>query len=102
MPVGQLSSHENTIYRVFPESLVIDHRTINIVQTVNALGQRCPMPLLMAKRALRELASGDVLEVIADDPGSTKAFDAFARLAGHGVSSQTGTEGTLIHLITKA
>lgn len=69
---------------------------------LDALGQRCPMPLLMAKRALRELASGEVLEVVADDPGSTRDFSAFAKLAGHQVETESLPDGSLRHRIIKA
>lgn len=69
---------------------------------VDALGQKCPMPLLMAKRALRDLASGEVLEVLADDPGSTRDFSSFAKLAGHQVDSVCLDNGHLRHRITKA
>lgn len=77
-------------------------KTDQIVRSVDALGQRCPMPLLMAKRALRDLAAGEVLEVVADDPGSTRDFASFAKLAGHGVQSESLAGGELRHLITKA
>lgn len=60
------------------------------------------MPLLMAKRALREMPDGAVLEVIATDPGSVRDFAAFARLAGHGVSTDARPDGTWVHRITKA
>ena len=39
---------------------------------IDARGQKCPMPLLMAKRGLRDMAPGAVLELLATDPGSTK------------------------------
>jgi TusA-related sulfurtransferase len=79
-----------------------NNNNIQPVASVDALGQRCPMPLLMAKRALRDVAAGDVLEVIADDPGSTRDFAAFAKLAGHVVATETTEQGYLRHLITKA
>lgn len=80
-----------------PELTVIDagHR-------VDATGHRCPMPLLLAKRALRELPPGAVLEVMATDPGSVRDFAAFARLAGHSVVTETLPGGQFCHRITKA
>jgi tRNA 2-thiouridine synthesizing protein A len=50
---------------------------------VDARGHRCPMPLLMAKRALNGLSEGQRLGVIATDPGSLRDFEAFARQSGH-------------------
>lgn len=60
------------------------------------------MPLLMAKRALRELSAGEVLLVTADDPGSTRDFSVFAKLAGHAVATRSLEDGRLEHRITKA
>lgn len=51
---------------------------------LDARGLNCPLPLLRAKKALREMSSGQTLHVIASDPGSVKDFQAF--------SSQTGNE----------
>ena len=53
------------------------------VETVDARGHRCPMPLLMAKRALNRLACGDRLLVLSTDPGSIRDFEVFARQSGH-------------------
>mgnify|MGYP000872525001 FL=1 len=75
---------------------------IEPVQSVDARQQRCPMPLLMAKRGLRELASGQVLEVLATDPGSTRDFQSLERLGGHAVQTSVIGDGVLRHLITKA
>ena len=72
------------------------------VQSVDARQQRCPMPLLMAKRGLRELASGEVLEVLATDPGSTRDFQSLERLGGHAVHTSVLGDGVFRHLITKA
>ena len=69
---------------------------------IDARGQKCPMPLLMVKRGLRDMAPGAVLELLATDPGSTKDFQSLQRLAGHGVESQTLTDGSFRHRITKA
>jgi tRNA 2-thiouridine synthesizing protein A len=71
-------------------------------QRVDACGQSCPMPLLMAKRALRDLASGELLEVLATDPGSERDFQSLQRLAGHYVVTHRQDDGVLQHLITKA
>ena len=71
-------------------------------QRVDACGQSCPMPLLMAKRALRDLASGELLEVLATDPGSARDFQSLQRLAGHQVVTHQRDDGVLQHWITKA
>ncbi len=69
---------------------------------IDARGQKCPMPLLMAKRGLRDMHPGGVLELLATDPGSTADFQSLQRLAGHHVESMTLPDGSFRHLITKA
>ena len=71
-------------------------------QQVDARGQKCPMPLLMAKRGLRELPAGAVLEVLATDPGSERDFLSLQRLGGHRVVTTRSDDGVFRHLITKA
>ena len=55
------------------------------VTLVDATGKRCPMPLLMAKRALAELADGDALMVLATDPAAESDLETFCRRHGHSV-----------------
>lgn len=57
-------------------------------------GLNCPLPILRAKKALAEMDSGTVLEVIATDPGAPKDFEAFCRQTGNAlVESSTTAEG---------
>ena len=50
---------------------------------MDARGLNCPLPILRCKKALAELSGGQVLKVVATDPGSVKDFQAFARQTGH-------------------
>lgn len=56
---------------------------------VDARGLHCPLPILRAKKALAEMASGQVLRVLATDPGSVKDFQAFARQTGNELLGQS-------------
>ena len=58
---------------------------------VDARGLNCPLPILRAKKALAEIASGQVVRVIATDPGSVKDFQAFARQTGNELLKQGET-----------
>ena len=53
------------------------------VVTIDAMGLRCPLPLLKAKQALNQIAAGQCIRVWATDKGSVRDFQAFARLSGH-------------------
>jgi tRNA 2-thiouridine synthesizing protein A len=50
---------------------------------LDARGLSCPLPILKTKKALNELASGQVLKVVATDPGSIKDMQAFANQTGN-------------------
>ena len=50
---------------------------------IDTRGLNCPLPILRAKRALSDMASGQVLKILATDPGSVRDFQAFARQTGN-------------------
>jgi len=50
---------------------------------VDARGLRCPLPILKAKKALNDMQTGEILRVMATDPGSVRDFNAFARQTGN-------------------
>jgi tRNA 2-thiouridine synthesizing protein A len=50
--------------------------------TLDATGLLCPLPVLKARRALKPLAPGAVLEVLATDPGAVKDFEHFCNTTG--------------------
>ena len=60
--------------------------------TLDAKGLNCPLPILKAKKALRDVSTGGTLEVLATDPGSAADFEAFCRTTGNELmeSSQDG------------
>lgn len=60
--------------------------------TLDAKGLNCPLPILRARKALSGMASGEVLRVLATDPGSKADFDAFCRQTGNPLLS-TGMDG---------
>ncbi len=64
-------------------------------------GLNCPLPILRAKKAIKELADGAMLEVIATDPGSVKDFDAFCRQTGNALVSQKEEGGVYTFEIKK-
>jgi tRNA 2-thiouridine synthesizing protein A len=58
---------------------------------LDARGLNCPLPILRTKKALTDLQSGQVLKVLATDPGSLKDFQTFARQTGHQLVSHDET-----------
>ncbi|AUM00193.1 response regulator SirA [Rhodocyclaceae bacterium] len=58
---------------------------------VDARGLNCPLPILRAKKALAEMLPGQVLRVMATDPGSVKDFQAFTKQTGNELLRQSET-----------
>lgn len=65
---------------------------LNIDKELDARGLNCPLPILRAKKALADMTRGQVLKVVATDPGSVRDFQAFARQTGNDLLQQI-TEG---------
>ncbi|HVB47565.1 MAG TPA: sulfurtransferase TusA family protein [Burkholderiales bacterium] len=63
---------------------------------LDARGLNCPLPILRAKKALGELQSGQVLKIVATDPGAVKDFQAFSKQTGNELLShaEAGKEFT--------
>jgi len=55
---------------------------------LDARGLNCPLPILRAKKSLNDMQSGQVLKILATDPGSVKDFQAFAKQTGNELLSQ--------------
>ena len=71
-------------------------------QELDATGLNCPLPILRAKKALSGLNAGQVLRVVATDPGSVKDFDAFAKQTGNELLESTEEGGKYLFLIKKS
>lgn len=68
---------------------------------VDARGHRCPMPLLMAKRGLNGLQSGQTLYLISTDAGSRRDFEVFAKQSGHELVTATDAGDEFHFLLRK-
>jgi tRNA 2-thiouridine synthesizing protein A len=51
--------------------------------TLDAKGLNCPLPILKARKALKEVPPGGTLEILATDPGAVADFQAFCRQTGN-------------------
>jgi tRNA 2-thiouridine synthesizing protein A len=56
---------------------------IQIDQMVDARGLSCPLPIVRTAMAIKTMSSGQILEVLATDPGSVKDFAAWSKTTGH-------------------
>ena len=68
---------------------------------IDTRGLNCPLPILKAKKALAEMSSGEVLKVIATDPGSARDFQAFARQTGNDLLQQDAVGEEFVHYLRR-
>jgi len=73
-----------------------------MAQTLDTKGLNCPLPILKAKKAIKDLPAGEVLEVLATDPGSVKDFQAFSRATGNELMDWSEENGVFRFLIQKS
>ena len=67
--------------------------------TVDAKGLNCPLPILRAKKALKDVPAGGVLEVLATDPGSAADFEAYCSTTGNTLMQPSNNNGVYRYLI---
>ncbi len=73
----------------------------NFDQELDASGLNCPLPILRAKKSLAGMEAGQVLHIIATDPGSVKDFEAFAKQTGNELMESKEEGGKFVFLIKK-
>ncbi|MGD2117080.1 MAG: sulfurtransferase TusA family protein [Chromatiales bacterium] len=69
---------------------------------LDASGLNCPLPILRTKKAIAAMQSGELLEVIATDPGSVKDLESFCSQTGHELLSSNEADGHFVFNIRKA
>jgi len=68
---------------------------------LDARGLNCPLPILRTKKSLTDMTSGQVLRILATDPGSTKDFQAFAKQTGNVLLSADESDKVFTFLMQK-
>ncbi|MDM4765440.1 sulfurtransferase TusA family protein [Pelomonas sp. SE-A7] len=74
---------------------------MHIDKEIDTRGLNCPLPILKAKKALAEMESGQLLRVVATDPGSMRDFQAFARQTGNELVEQASLSDEFIHVLKR-
>ena len=73
----------------------------HVDRELDTRGLNCPLPILKAKKALAEMSSGEVLKIVATDPGSMRDFQAFARQTGNELIEQSSGAGEYAHYLRR-
>ena len=70
-------------------------------EELDASGLNCPLPILRAKKAINGLDVGQILRIVATDPGSVKDFEAFAKQTGNELLESTEEDGKFCFKLKK-
>jgi TusA-related sulfurtransferase len=76
-------------------------KTMDIHKEIDTRGLNCPLPILKAKKALADMASGQLLKVVSTDGGSLRDFQAFAKQTGNELVEQQTVGEEYIHVLRR-
>jgi tRNA 2-thiouridine synthesizing protein A len=74
--------------------------TLEIARTLDAKGLSCPLPIVKTAQNMKEMESGQLLEVLATDPGSVKDFAAWSKSTGNEIVEQ-GQDGSVFRFVLR-
>ena len=74
---------------------------MDVQKEIDTRGLNCPLPILKAKKALATMQSGELLKVVATDPGSVRDFQAFARQTGNELVEQQTLGEEFVHVLKR-
>jgi tRNA 2-thiouridine synthesizing protein A len=69
---------------------------------LDARGLKCPLPVLRARKAMKDVAAGDLLKILATDPGAPKDFVHFCETTGHELVESSESGGVYSLVIRKS
>ena len=74
---------------------------MDINKEIDTRGLNCPLPILKAKKALSDMASGELLKVVSTDAGSMRDFQAFAKQTGNELVEQQTVGEEYVHVLRR-
>lgn len=75
--------------------------TLTIARTLDLKGLSCPIPIVRTAQAMKQLAPGDCVEVLATDPGSVKDFAAWSKTTGNPLVTTSQDAGVFRFVLMK-
>jgi tRNA 2-thiouridine synthesizing protein A len=76
-------------------------QTVQVDREVDARGLNCPLPVLRTKKALNDMTSGQLLRILATDPGSVRDFQAFCRQTGNELLRHGEDNGVFVFVLRR-
>ena len=76
-------------------------KTMNVTRRLDVKGLSCPLPIVKTAKDMKQLASGELIEVLATDPGSVPDFNAWSKATGNALIEQSQDGGTYRFILQK-
>jgi len=73
-----------------------------VKETLDCKGLYCPLPIVKMKKAIKGMANGEVLKVLATDPGSKRDFESWCNKTGNRLLETTEEDGVFTYVVEKA
>jgi tRNA 2-thiouridine synthesizing protein A len=97
-----MSNAANHVTQAAPGISARMTETPTIDMVLDTKGLTCPLPVLRAKKAIKQLEPGKVLQVLATDRGAVQDFAAFCKATGHEMISSSTEQDVLVFVIRKS
>ncbi len=75
--------------------------TLAIARTLDVKGLSCPLPIVKTAQAIKQMTSGELIEVLATDPGSVKDFAAWSKTTGNEIVESSADAGVFRFVLKK-
>ena len=75
--------------------------SLTVAVTLDVKGLSCPLPIVKTSKAVKDMRSGELIEVLATDPGSVQDFSAWCRSTGNTLVEQVHDAGVFRYVIRK-
>lgn len=75
---------------------------MNVAKVLDAKGLACPMPIVKTRKAMNDIASGEILEVVVTDKGAKADLTAWSKSGGHELLDMNEENNVLTFWIKKA
>jgi TusA-related sulfurtransferase len=79
-----------------------DSKLFNPDRQIDCTGLFCPMPIVKTREAIRQMAPGELLEMLSDDPASEADMKSWAQITGHHLAGIDRDGGVFRFLVRKA
>jgi tRNA 2-thiouridine synthesizing protein A len=99
--MAHLARHHAAVARAAAAPSFRELNAMDFHKEIDTRGLNCPLPILKAKKALADMNSGQVLKVVATDPGSVRDFQAFARQTGNELVEQSSADEEFVHFLRR-